>query len=492
MGRYIAIDVGAESGRVIIGDLTDGKLTLETVHRFPNGGVEVNGHVYWDALNIFREIKVGLGKVAVEYGSELSGLAVDTWGVDFALLDNDDNLLSNPHAYRDPQTNGMLDAVFDIVPKREVFEATAGIQTLAINTLFHLYAIRQRNRGLLELAQTFLMMPDLLSFWLTGEKRVEYTNATTTQFFDSRSRRWTHGILDKLGVPGHFFGAPIVLPGQQIGRLSDSICAETGLSPLPVYAVASHDTASAIAGVPAAEDDFAWLSSGTWSLLGGTATEAIVSDEALQYNFSSYGSANGGVMPWKNIMGLWLVQECRRRWMRAGEVLDYDQLTELARGAEPFKAVIDPDDPAFLAPADMPAAIQDYCGGSGQTVPTTRGEILRTALESLALRYRWVVEKLERLLGRAHPCLYVVGGGSQNDLLNQLTADALNRPVLAGPVEATAMGNLLVQAVANGELQSFSMARDVARSSVRVRTFEPMAPIGWNDAYRKFKSTLSP
>ena len=485
MSQFIALDLGAESGRAIVGKLESDRLSLEEAFRFPNGAVRVLGNLHWGPLRLFSEMKQGLSQISQQYGQDFASVGVDTWGIDYALLDRDGNLVGNPYCYRDARTEGMMDEAFKHISRQEIFEQSGGIQFLSINTLFQMLSMVVNNSPQLEMATTFLMMPDLFNYWLTGRKACEFTDTTTTQFYNSLVGDWSRDVLEKLGIPTDIF-PEVVLPGTELGPLLPDIADEVGLEPLPVIAPATHDTASAVVAVPAERDNFAWLSSGTWSLLGGISDKPIVTPEALGYNFSSYGGAGGMCLPWKNIMGLWLVQECRRIWARAGDDFSYDDLTKMAAEARPFTAIVEPDHPSFLAPGDMPMAIQAYCRDTGQAVPDTKGEIVRTALEGLALKYRWVVEKLEILLDRKFSALHVVGGGSHNKLLCQFAADATGLPVIAGPVEATAIGNIAVQAVATGHLASLDEARQVIRRSFEVISYEPGDSASWDEAYERF------
>jgi len=485
MGKYIAIDIGAESGRVVVGTLADGTISLEEVHRFNNGPVQVRGHLHWDALRLFDEIKRGLRLVAKKYGTDFVSMGIDTWALDYGLLDAEGELLGNPFAYRDSRTEGTMEQVFERISRRDIFEQSGGIQFLTVNTLYQLAAMADADSPQLSIAQDFLMIPDLLHFWLTGVKACEYTNATSTQFYDSLNGKWSAPLLDTLGIPEHIF-PEVVHPGTVLGPLLPEVADEVGFNSLTVVAPATHDTASAVVAVPAENDNFVWLSSGTWSLLGCINDKAIITEEAMEYNISSYGGAGGLVLPWKNIMGLWLVQECRRIWAKDGNAFSYDEITQMAAEASPFVAVIDPDHPSFLAPPDMPEAIRTYCHQSGQQAPETRGEIVRTALEGLALRYRWVTEKLDILLSRKAETLHIVGGGSQNQLLNQFAADATRLPVIVGPVEATAIGNVAVQAVASGELATLDEARQITRKSFEISDFEPGESALWDKAYQVF------
>jgi rhamnulokinase len=485
MSQFIALDLGAESGRAIVGKLESDRLSLEEAYRFPNGAVRVMGSLHWDPLYLFKDMKQGLSKISHEHGRGFTSIGIDTWGIDYALLDRAGNLIGNPYCYRDPRTEGMMDEATKHVPRQEIFDQSGGIQFLPINTLYQLFSMVVNKSPLLEIAETFLMMPDLFNYWFTGCKACEFTDATTTQFYNSQRGDWSRGLLEQLDIPSHML-PDVIMPGTELGPLLPGIAEEVTLGSLLVIAPASHDTASAVVAVPAEGEDCAWLSSGTWSLLGGMSYQPIVTDEALEYNFSSYGGAGGTYLPWKNIMGLWLVQECRRTWARAGKDFSYDESTRMAGEAKPFSAIVDPDHPSFLAPSDMPGSICTFCEETGQPVPQTKGEIVRTALEGLALKYRWVIEKLEVLLDRKFKVLHVVGGGSKNRLLCQFTADAIQLPVIAGPVEATAIGNIVVQAMTAGHLASLDEARHLIRRSFDVTTYEPGDSSGWDEAYERF------
>lgn len=485
MTTYLAVDLGAESGRVVAATLAGDRLALEEVYRFANGAVQVDNSLYWDVLHLWDEIKKGLHKAHTEHGAELRSVAVDTWGIDYALLNRAGELVGNPHCYRDSRTAGMMERAFERVPRWEIYRQSGGIQFLSINTLYQLLAMVERQDPALDAAATFLMIPDLFHYWLTGRKVCEFTDATSTQFYRAATGGWSTDLLARLGIPTDIF-PEVVLPGTVLGPLLPGVAEETGLGSLPVVAPAAHDTASAIVAVPAESEHFAWLSSGTWSLLGGISAEPIVTPEALVANFSSYGGPGGRYLPWKNIMGLWLVQECRRAWARTGEDLSYDQLTGLAAAARPFVAIVNPDDATFLAPKDMPEAIAAFCRQHGQPVPASRGEMVRSVLESLALSYRWTLETLGRLQDRPFDVLHVVGGGSRNRLLCQFTADACGIPVTAGPVEATAIGNAALQAVAIGDLSSLEEARQIIRRSFDVETYEPKDRAAWDAAYERF------
>jgi rhamnulokinase len=480
---YLAIDLGAESGRVMRGALDGGRLRLEEIHRFPNGPIRVFDSLHWDILRLFAEIKEGLKRCAGDPAAPRS-LGVDTWGVDVALLGRDRVLLGNPHNYRDPRTDGMTDAVFRIVPRREVFEQT-GVQVMQINTLYQLYAMRLARSPLLDAADRLLLMGDLFHFLLTGEAVAELTNASTSQFYNPRSKAWATPLLERLGIPIRLL-PPIVPPGARIGPLLPSIRQETGLGAVEVIAPGTHDTASAIAAVPVEPGaSHAYISSGTWSLVGVESPEPVITDASYANNFTNEVGV-GCITLLKNVMGLWLVQESCRAWAAAGTPTPYDQVGPLALKAPAFRSLVDPDDPRFLKPGDMPAKIQAYCRETNQPVPEGRESILRCILESLTLKYRWVLTALEAMRGRRIDVLHIVGGGSKNELLDQFAADALGRPVIAGPVEATAIGNVLTQAVACGDVASQADARRIVRESYEVKTFAPRDRGPWDEAYGRF------
>lgn len=484
--NLLAFDLGAESGRAILGAFDGQKITLREIHRFPNNPSLVLDRLQWDVLFLFNQILEGLKQAATQ--GEVASVGIDTWGVDFGLLGADGALLANPRHYRDPHTEGIMEAAFKVVSPEELFRRT-GIQFMRFNSLFQLLAMKRDRSPILEVATHFVMIPDLLNYWLTGIKVNEYTNATTSQMVDPASRAWDYELLRRYGLPERILGT-IVAPGTVLGPLRQRVASDSGLAPVPVIAPATHDTGSAVAAVPARGKDWAFISSGTWSLMGAEIPQPIVNEDVRAANFTNEGGVDGTVRFLKNISGLWLVQECRRSWEKAGRTYRYDDLVRLAQESPPFVSLIDPDDASFMLPPDMPRAIAEFCRRTGQPAPIEPGAVIRCALESLALKYRWVLEKLEALLGRRLGEIHVVGGGSQNALLCQLTADACNRPVLAGPVEATALGNLLVQAVGLRLLNSLSEARDVVRRSFDLRTFEPQQPTAWDEPYARFLGFL--
>jgi rhamnulokinase len=481
---FLAVDLGAESGRVVAGSFDGARMGLEEVHRFPNGPVNVRGHLFWDLLRLWSDIKIGLGKAAERYGDRVAGIGLDTWGVDYGLLAADDSLLGNPYHYRDSRTDGMMEAAFTKVPKAEIFERT-GIQFMQLNSLFQLVAMVEAGSPVLDAAQTFLNVPDLLNFWLTGRKVSEFTIATTSQCYDPRAEDWAYGMLEDLGIPTRIFGE-IVPPGTVLGSVLDVIREETGLGDVPVIAPATHDTGSAVAAVPMDPENAIYLSSGTWSLMGVEVKQPIINEQMLTYNLTNEGGVDGTFRLLKNIMGLWLVQECRREWHRAGEDYDYGEMVEMAAAAPAFGPLIAPGDDSFLAPGDMTPRIRAFCERTGQTPPQTKGAYLRTALESLALEYRWVAERLDELTGKRLATIHIIGGGSKNELLDQLAADATGRTVVTGPVEATALGNVLVQAIALGHVDAVAAGREVVANSFELKTFEPRETAAWDEAYARY------
>ena len=483
--NFIAIDLGAESGRAMVGKFDGAKLSLDVAHRFPNRPVRVAGHLHWDMLHLFDEIQAGL-QVAAKNCGDIASIGIDTWGVDFGLLDKTGALIGNPYHYRDYRTDGMMEHVFARVPRAEVFAAT-GIQFMQLNTLYQFASMV--NAPALDIAHTLLLISDLLNYWLTGEKQSEFTIATTTQFYDSRRRAWATAMLAKLGLPTHILPS-VIPPATKIGALLASLAEQPGLKQTQVIAPACHDTGSAVAAVPAHVERYAYISSGTWSLMGAVVPEPIITDTTLDFNFTNEGGVANTFRLLKNIAGLWLVQECRRAWARAGDELSYDTIVTLANKAQPFQAFIDPDHPSFSSPDDMPRAIQNFCAATGQAIPQDRGSILRVAFASLALKYRTTLEQLERILGHPLDAIHVVGGGSQNQLLCQFTADACARPVYAGPVEATALGNILAQMIANGDCASWVQAREIVRATFPVKLFQPLHAAQWDDAFARFKQIL--
>jgi len=481
---FLAFDLGAESGRAMLGQFDGERMVLAEIHRFLNGPVRLPSGLHWDVLRLWAEVKQGLALAVREHGSGLASVGLDTWGVDFGLLDRDGALVSNPYHYRDDRTDGMIEGACRRVSREEIFERT-GLQFIQINSLYQLLSLVVSGSPVLEIAETFLMMPDLFNYWLTGRKACEFTIASTSQCYDPRQGDWARPLLEKLGIPTRIF-PEIVPPGTVLGDLLPAVADEVGLDCLPVVAPGGHDTALAVAAVPAAGSDFVYISSGTWSLMGAELPGPIIDEQALAHGFTNEGGVEGTIRFLKNIVGLWLVQECRRTWARRGEDLSYDDLTEMAARAERLRSFVDPNDGEFLKPGDMPARIQDFCAGTGQPVPESKGAIIRCALESLALTYRRVLEGLEAILGRRLEPIHIVGGGTQNRLLNQLTADATGRRVVTGPIEATAAGNVMMQALALDHIGSLEEGRRVVRNSFDVTPYEPASGSNWDEAYGRF------
>jgi rhamnulokinase len=483
--NFLAVDLGAESGRVFLGGFDGERVALREVHRFPNVPVRVTDGLHWDVLRISHEVKEGLAKAARE-SADLASVGVDTWGVDFALLDRDGALVSNPYHYRDPRTEGMMEKAAQRVTDEELYRTT-GIQFMPLNTLYQLLAFE--DSPLLGAADTLLMMPDLVGYWLTGEKACEYTVATTTQLYDLDTADWARELMRRLNIPARIF--PEIVPsGTQLGTLLPEVREETGLGEVPVTATATHDTASAVVAVPA-EGPFAYISSGTWSLVGVEADGPVTSEGALRHNFTNEGGFGGTVRLLRNVMGLWLLQECRRTWARNGHDYSYEELVRLAEDAPPFGALVDPDHPGFLAPGDMPARLRAFCAKTGQSLAEEPGAVVRCVFESLALKYRWVLERAEEVGGQRAEAVHVVGGGARNSLLCRLTAEAARRPVVAGPVEATALGNVMVQAYARGYVGSLAEIREVVRSSIEVQTYAPEGSADeWDGAFERFSKLM--
>lgn len=485
--RLLAIDLGAESGRAVVGSLDDAHLHMEEMHRFPNRPVRIFDHLHWNHLELHHQIVEGISRAAAD--GPLHSIGIDTWGVDFGLLGPGDTFLGAPFHYRDHLTEGVMEWVLADVGPDVVFGET-GIQFLPFNTLYQLIALRQHKAEQLQSTRHLLMMGELFTYLLTGEKVAELTNATTSQLFNPKVGSWSKTLFRRFDLPIEIM-PQIVQPGTVVGHLLPWVAKETRAGHVPVVVPAVHDTGSAVAAVPAQGDDWCYLSSGTWSLLGIEVSEPLITPLTQQYNFTNEGGVAGTFRLLKNVMGLWILQECRRHWTNLGDSFSYDQLTDLAAQAPPLRTLIDPDDRRFLSPGQMPAKIASYAQETGQPVPDTVGAYVRCVLESLALKYRMVIEQLEEATGRSIGVLHVVGGGSQNKLLNQFTASATERAVLAGPVEATAMGNLVVQAIAQGHLGDIAEARRLIRRSVRLEDYLPEQTAMWNDAYGHFVQLVS-
>ncbi|MUT66816.1 rhamnulokinase family protein [Paenibacillus sp. NEAU-GSW1] len=482
----LAYDLGASSGRALLGRLTGGKIEVEEIHRFSNDPVQIGERLHWDVLRLYHELKQGLLK-AKHQGARPQSIGIDTWAVDFGLLTAKGELLGNPYHYRDRHTEGMMEKVFASVPQSYIFERT-GIQFLPFNTIYQLAALKEAGSPFLSGAERFLMIPDLLRYYLTGEMLNEFSNATTTQLYNPITEGWDSELIAKLGLPASMFGT-VVQPGAQAGRLRASVSSELGVDSISVIAVAEHDTGSAVAAVPALDRQFAYLSCGTWSLMGTEVDRPVINEKAFELNFTNEGGVDGTFRLLKNIMGLWILQELKREWDRAGEDYTFSELVALAGEAAPNAAFIDPDDELFLAPGEMSVRIRSYCERTGQKAPESPGAIVRCILESLALKYRYVLEMTEQLSGQLFGGLHMVGGGIQNKLLCQWTANAIGKPVWAGPTEGSAIGNMAVQWIANGELADIWEARKVIRESFLIETYEPEEKAAWEEAYGRFVAT---
>ena len=480
--RVLAFDFGASSGRAIIGCFDGDKITLEEVHRFSNDPVSVGGTVYWDVLRLFYEIKQGIIKAKIAGGFDSIG--IDTWGVDFGLIDSEGKLMENPVHYRDARTAGLVDEAFKTMPKEKLYGIT-GIQFMELNTLFQLISLKKYRPWMLERADKMLFMPDLFGYMLTGKMCAEYSIASTSQLIDLDKRTWSKEILDAFGIKESVF-APLVQPGTVLGELSKEVCEECGVDPVPVISVCGHDTQSAITSVPCEDGDFAFLSSGTWSLFGTELDKPIVNETSMNINITNEGGFDGSTGFLKNIIGLWLIQESRRQWKREGKEYSYADLEKLALAAEPFKCFIDPDAPEFVPHGNIPERVREFCRKTGQYVPETVGEIMRCIYESLAMKYRLTFEKLRECTERDYPIIHVIGGGTKDGLLCQMTANSCDRTVKAGPIEATVMGNVAVQLMSDGSVENIGQARKIVAESSELKTFEPKDTDKWAEAYEDF------
>ena len=485
MLKLLAFDYGASSGRAMLGSFNGEVLKLDEMHRFSNDPVMVNGSFYWDILRLFHEMKQGIVKCVKNGDKDIAGIGIDTWGVDFGLLDQNGNLLGNPYHYRDGRTDGMLEKAFEVVPKEEIYNQT-GIQFLKFNTLYQLLSMKLGNSPLLEKASSMLFVPDLLNYFLTGVKASEFTIASTSQMINPVEGNWAMDLLGKLGLPTEIL-AEIIDTGTMLGSLKKDISEELNIGRVPVIAVAEHDTGSAVVSVPAVGERYAYLSSGTWSLLGVESQAPVINSTTYALNYTNEGGINRTTRLLKNIMGLWIYQECKRYWDKTGQALSFDELEEGAAQARPFAALIDPDNDIFYSPGDMPNKVMEFCRSTGQAVPESKGAIVRCIMESLALKYRMAIEGLEQIVGYQLPVLHIVGGGCKNTMLCQFTANSIGRPVIAGPIEATAIGNLSSQLIALGEVADLQQARLLVKRSFPTAEYYPSDKEVWDDAYEKFK-----
>lgn len=482
--KMLAIDLGASSGRGIIGRFDGKKLTLEENHRFANEPNVMAGAFCWDIMRIFHEIKNSIRKCALSDDRDIRSIGIDTWGVDYGLLDRNGHLLGNPYNYRDARTDGMQEYTFGIVPRDEYYKKT-GNQIMNLNTVFQLMADLRYDSEKLHLAKKMLFTPDLLNYFLTGKMETEYTIASTSALLDASARDWAWDLIDRLGLPRDLF-TPIAQPGTKVGKLLPQVLEEVGDISAEVVHVGAHDTASAVVAVPAVGNDYVYISSGTWSLMGSEIPEPIINDASYRYNFTNEGAVGGKIRFLRNIMGLWLEQESRRQWKREGKEYSFDELSDMACASKPMQCLIDPSDEVFTGPGNMPRRIAEYCERTGQYVPQTPGEIVRCIFDSLALSYRRTVEIIDEMKGSRTPYINIVGGGTKEGPLCQFCADACNRPVYAGPVEATAIGNLCVQGIAAGEIGGLAQAREIVRNSFEIKSYEPKDSQMWDEGYARF------
>ncbi|MDO4939242.1 MAG: rhamnulokinase family protein [Lachnospiraceae bacterium] len=483
--NLMAFDLGASNGRAMVGQFDGDTIRLSELHRFENGIVDILGVGYWDTTKLFFEMTKGLA-AAKKADMKLDCFGIDTWGVDYGLLDKNGRLLGNVISYRNSVDADMEEA-FKVVPQREIFDRT-GIASCNYNTLFQLYARKRINDTALENADTFLMLPDLLGYFLTGEKRNEYTIATTSMMINYKTKDWDKELVSRFGISPDIF-PQLDRAGQLRGKLYGALADELGMDPVNFAAVGCHDTASAVAAIPG-EGSFAFCSSGTWSLFGVETPQAIVDDNVFTSNFANEGTVQGGCRPLKNIMGMWIIQECRRNWIKEGKNYSWNDIVELALQEKPLVSIIDPDYGEFFNPGNMPQRIRDYCKKTGQPVPENDGQIARCVYESLALKYRWALERLEEIKGMPIDTLNIVGGGIQNKFLNRCVADATERRVITGPIEGAAIGNCLMQAVALGELSGIEEVREVVRRSEKPDIYDPQPSEAWRDAYGRLLNLL--
>lgn len=484
--KVLAFDFGASSGRAMIGSFDGENIELTEIHRFSNDPVIVGDTMYWDILRLFHEIKQGI-LLAKQQGS-FDSIAIDTWGVDFGLIDQEGILLENPIHYRDKRTVGMVDKSFELIPKERFYQIT-GIQFMELNTAFQLLSLAKNRTHILERGDKLLLTPDLFNYMLTGIKKTEYSIASTTQLLDAKKRIWSKEVMDALGIPERLF-TEIIPSGTIIGKLRQEICDELGLNPVDVVAVASHDTQSALVAVPTMEKDFIFISSGTWSLFGTELDEPVINEKSEKYNFTNEGGYNYKTTFLKNITGLWLIQESRRQWIREGIEYSFGELEHFAADTKPFKCFIDPDSEEFVTAGNIPRRIREFCERTNQEIPRTEGEIVRCINESLALKYRYTYEQLKECTGKEYSSIHMVGGGIKSRLLCQMTADSCNCQVIAGPIEATVLGNISLQLMAGGVVENISEIRKIIAKSQDILYYEPENTSDWDMAYERFKQII--
>ncbi len=484
---FFAVDLGATSGRTILGNISNGKIELKELTRFPNYIIQTCNHFYWDIFALYNEIINGL-KIVSKENIEITSIGIDTWGVDVVFVDRNGEILGNPYSYRDPSTIGAPEKLFNKISKEEVYSKT-GIQIMNFNTLYQLFTEEQRDCQSLKSADKILFMPDALSYMLTGNMVTEYTIASTSQMLNANDRDFDKDLLNVINIDKDKF-VPIVYPGHVIGTLSKELQQITGLKDIPVIAVAGHDTASAVAAVPASDNKYAYLSSGTWSLMGIESNKAIITDKTYEANFTNEGGVEGSIRFLKNICGMWLLERCRAEWEKEHNY-SYGELIEGALKVEPFKTVFNPDSSCFANPPSMIEAIQEYARKTSQHVPETYSEITRSIFDSLALRYKQVFITMKELTGQDINVLHIIGGGSKNELLNQFTSNALGVKVISGPSEATAIGNIMLQAKSAGVVNDIQSMRRLIKNSIETKIYEPQNSAEWEKAYQKYLTVFS-
>lgn len=480
----IAVDIGASSGRVMLGKYDGNAIKLTELHRFTNTPVYTVGTLYWDILSLYKEMKYGLNVASKNTGISISSIGIDTWGNDFGLLDNKGKLLGNPVHYRDNRTEGMMEKVFARVSKWDIYQQT-GIQFMRVNGLYQLFSMVNKNDPVMEIAEKILTIPDLLVYFITGEAVSEFTNASTMQLFNSSKYDWAYELIHELGISGKIF-PQVVKPGTILSKLSKDVLDYPPYKNTQVVSVAQHDTGSAVAAIPASIENFVYISSGTWSLMGVEVKNPIINEKTFQFNFTNEGGVFDTFRLLKNVMGLWILQECKRGWDLDEGSISFAELETLGYASKPFKCFIDPDDERFISPGNMPAKITDFCYETGQDLPANKGEFIRCIMESLALKYRYVLEMIEQITNKNYEAIHIVGGGAKDRMLCEFTADSTSRKVVAGPSEATAAGNLLMQLAALGEIHSLSEVRQIARNSFLTEEYTPKNHCEWDRAYDKF------
>ena len=489
MKRYLAIDLGASGGRGIVGIYENGKVTLDEVHRFESAPAQLSDGLHWDVIEIFRQIKLAMTAAANKYGKNgIDAMAIDSWGVDYGIIDKNGSLIHTPYHYRDLRTDAVIDEVHSIVPKKELYEIN-GLQFMNFNTVYQLYSHFKTYPYLRDCAYKFMMIPQLLGYFLTGKVSCEYTDASTTGLVNAKSRNWDIGLIERLGLPKDIF-PEISAPASVLGKVRQEVCEETGLD-VTVLHVASHDTASAVSALPYTDCDSIFISSGTWSLMGILSDEPMVDEKSFEMNFANEGNPEGKIRVLKNIMGMWLIQQARRVWNMDGTKRSYGEIAAAAEKAKEFEAFIDPDHKPFSVICNMPEEVRKYCRESAQRVPETEGETARVIYESLALKYRYNAEKIEKLTGRHFDAIQIVGGGVNNDMMNRFTANACGKKVIAGPVEATAMGNICLQLIADGQIKDIGEAGKVVAASENLKIYEPEDKAVWDEKYEKYLKITS-